>query len=171
MTDGQQIRSHLSDEASCCVQGFPSQHAHRALTATHDCGTEAALSWLVENADKLDQEPDEQQHNISSQSSEGPSTGEHSGSHDNHGIEHADGMSCTKASLTMPSLKEALCTPLPHVPGVSSQPDPSTTVPGTPAVLGVPPALTVLHPDGSAEACRLVGLDCKVSTVSQPATS
>ena len=105
MTDGRQIRSHLSGEASCCVQGFPSQHAHRALTATHDCGTEAALSWLVENADKLDQEPDEQQHNISSQPSEGPSTGEHSGSHDNHGIEHADGMSCTKASLTMPSLK------------------------------------------------------------------
>ena len=59
--------------------------------------------------------------------------------------------------------KEKLnCTPSPRVQGVSSQPDPSTTVPGTPAVLGVPPALTVLHPDGSAEACRLVGLDCKV---------
>ena len=48
------------------------------------------------------------------------------------------------------------------MPGGSSQPDPGTTVPGTPAVLGVPPALTVVNPDGSSEACRLVGLDCKV---------
>ncbi|CAL5226907.1 g9782 [Coccomyxa viridis] len=103
--------------------GFSSQHAHRALTATHDCGTEAALGWLVENAAKLDQESDEQQHNIVSQPSEGPST------------------------------------------GVSSQPDPSTTVSGTPAVLGVPSALTVLHPDGSAEPCRMVGLDCKAVLV------
>ena len=59
------------------MQGFSSQHAHRALTATHDCGTEAALGWLVENAAKLDQESDEQQHNIVSQPSEGPSTGGH----------------------------------------------------------------------------------------------
>ena len=27
-----------------------------ALRATHDCGTEPALSWLVENAGKLEQE-------------------------------------------------------------------------------------------------------------------
>ena len=59
------------------MQGFSSRHAHRALTATHDCGTEAALSWLVENAAKLDQEPDEQQHSLSSQASEGQSLGEH----------------------------------------------------------------------------------------------
>lgn len=65
------------DNADMPVQGFSSQHAHRALTATHDCGTEAALSWLVENAAKLDQESDEQQHNIVSHPSEGPSTGEH----------------------------------------------------------------------------------------------
>jgi len=57
------------------MQGFTSQRAHRALIATHDCGTEPALGWLVENADKLDQEVDEQQH-MSSQPSAGPSVGE-----------------------------------------------------------------------------------------------
>ena len=57
------------------MQGFSSQRAHRALIATHDCGTEPALGWLVENADKLDLEVDEQQH-MSSQPSEGPSVGE-----------------------------------------------------------------------------------------------
>lgn len=57
------------------MQGFTSQHAHRALIATHDCGTEPALGWLVENADKLDQEVDEEQH-MSSQPSAGPSAGE-----------------------------------------------------------------------------------------------
>ena len=56
------------------MQGFTTQRAHRALTATHDCGTEPALGWLVENADKLDQEVDEQQH-MSSQPSAGPSVG------------------------------------------------------------------------------------------------
>lgn len=65
---------------------------------------------------------------------------------------------------------QILLLPALDVPGMSSQPDPSTTVPGTPAVLGVPSALTVLHPDGSAEACKLVGLDCKVFTTSCPAT-
>jgi hypothetical protein len=55
--------------------GFSSQHAHRALAATHDCGTEAALSWLVENAAKLDQEGDGQQHDMISHPSAGPSGG------------------------------------------------------------------------------------------------
>jgi uncharacterized UBP type Zn finger protein len=55
--------------------GFSSQRAHRALAATHDCGTEAALSWLVENATKLDQEHDGQQHDMISHPSAGPSEG------------------------------------------------------------------------------------------------
>ncbi|CAK0786207.1 hypothetical protein CVIRNUC_009420 [Coccomyxa viridis] len=79
-----------------------------ALRATHDCGPEPALSWLVENAGKLEQEPDtfQQSSNAGSMPSVAPPQGE------------------------------------------------SSTVPGTPVVSGFPPALTVVNPDGSSEACR-----------------
>lgn len=48
------------------------------------------------------------------------------------------------------------------MPSEGSQLDANMTVPGTPAVLGLPPALTVVNPDGSSDACRMVGVDCKV---------
>ena len=41
----------------------------------------------------------------------------------------------------------------------------SSTVPGTPVVSGFPPALTVVNPDGTSEACRPC-ISCKVRTSS-----
>ncbi|CAL8464016.1 g3551 [Coccomyxa elongata] len=34
--------------------GFPENRARKALIMTHDCGTEPALHWLIENADSPD---------------------------------------------------------------------------------------------------------------------
>lgn len=51
------------------------------------------------------------------------------------------------------------------MPSEGSQLDANMTVPGTPAVLGLPPALTVVNPDGSSDACRMVGVDCKAVLV------
>jgi len=39
---------------ACGMQGFPENRARKALILTHDCGTELALHWLIENADSPD---------------------------------------------------------------------------------------------------------------------
>jgi uncharacterized UBP type Zn finger protein len=36
------------------MQGFPENRARKALILTHDCGTELALHWLIENAESPD---------------------------------------------------------------------------------------------------------------------
>jgi hypothetical protein len=39
----------MNDFVPPMFQGFPEHRAKNALRATHDCGTEAALQWLLEN--------------------------------------------------------------------------------------------------------------------------